>query len=166
MSKVLDRVVASQLANLALKYRLSHTLHFDPTSMQSAVDVAETFTYDVEKAFQDIEEISALAFDIEGAFDRWTNARLVKRLWEQDIFFTIIKWIASFLNNFTAVLRLDGKTEDQESVKIGVLQGSPFTLILFMLFTGLLFKIPTQEDKNAKVKIRGYVDDGFLTSKG
>lgn len=34
-----------------------------------------------------------------------------------------------------------------------------------MLFTTPLFKILTKEDKNARVKIRGYVDDGLLTSR-
>lgn len=47
-----------------------------------------------------------------------------------------------------------------------VLQGFPITLILFMLFTAPLFKILTKEDKNARVKIYGYVDNSHLTSRG
>ena len=109
--------------------------------------------------------VTALAFDIKGAFDRVTDARLVKRLWEQGILLTMIRWVASILNNRTAALGLDGETGDQEPVKIRVPQGSPVAPILFMLFTVPLFKILTKEDKNAGIKIRGYVDDGLLTSR-
>lgn len=77
----------------------------------------------------------------------------------------MIRRVASFLNNRTAALRLDGETGDQEPVKIGVPQGSPVAPILFMLFTAPLFKILTKEDKNAGIKVRGYVDDGLLTSR-
>lgn len=61
--------------------------------------------------------------------------------------------------------RLEGVTGDQELVKIGILQGSPVASILFMLFTALLYKILTKNEKNAGIKIRGYVDNGLLTSR-
>lgn len=77
----------------------------------------------------------------------------------------IIKWVASFLNDRTAALRLDRKTGDQEPIKIEVSQRSPVAPIFFILFTAPQFKILTKEDKIVGVKIRGYVDDGFLTSR-
>lgn len=165
LGKVLERVVARRLAHLALKYKLFSLLHFGATTRRSAVDAAATLTHDVEKAFQDHEVLTALAFDIKGAFDRVTNTRLIKRLWEQNIPLSIIRWVASFLNNRTAAVRLDGETGNQEPVKIGVPQGSPVAPILFMLFTAPLFKILTKEDKNAGIKIRGYIDDGLLTTR-
>ena len=84
------QVVARRLAHLALKYRLFSPLHFGATPRQSAVDAAATLTHDVEKAFQDQEVMTALAFDIKGAFDKVTDSRLVKRLWEQGIPLAII----------------------------------------------------------------------------
>lgn len=77
----------------------------------------------------------------------------------------MIKWVASFLNDRTAALRLDGKTGDQEPIKIGVPQRSPVAPIFFIMFTAPQFKILIKEDKIVGVKIRGYVDDGFLTSR-
>ncbi len=70
-----------------------------------------------------------------------------------------------FLNDRTAAVRLDRETGDQEPVKIGIPQGSPIALILFMLFTAPLFKILTKEEKKARIKIRGYVDNGLLTAR-
>ncbi len=54
-------------------------------------------------------------------------------------------------------------TGSQEIVQIGVPQGSPVAPILFMLFTSPLFKLFSNEKKEAGISIRGYVDDGFLT---
>ncbi len=76
----------------------------------------------------------------------------------------MIIWVAFFLNDWTASFRLDGKTEYQESVKIGTSLGSLVAPILIILFTAPLFKILTK-DKNAEVKVCGYVDDDILTSR-
>ncbi len=165
LGKLLERVVARSLAHLALKYKLFTPLHFGATPRRSAVDAAATLTHDEKKAFQDQEVISTLAFDIKKAFDSVGDSRLVKRLWEQGIPLPRIRWVAFFLNDRTGALRLDKETRDQESVKIGVPQRSPIVSIPFMLFTAPLFKILTKEDKNARVKICGYLDNGFLTSR-
>ncbi len=165
LGKVLERVVARPLAHLALKYKLFTLLHFGATPRRSAVDAAATLTHDEKKAFQDQEVISTLAFDIERAFDSVTDTRLVKRLWEQGIPLPMIRWVTSFLNDRTGALQLDKEIGNQELVKIGVPQGSPIVSIIFMLFTAPLFKILTKEDQNARVKICGYLDKGFLTSR-
>lgn len=80
LGKVLERVVARRLAHIALKCEIFSPLHFGATPRQSAVDAAATLTHDVEKAFQDQEVLSALAFDIKEAFERVTDARLIERL--------------------------------------------------------------------------------------
>lgn len=107
-----------------------------------------------------------MAFDIKGAFDTVTEGRLTKRLWEQQIPLPLIRWVASFLTNRKAAIRLDGYTVIQEEVKIGVPQGSPVAPILFMLFTALLFKLFSDDKKEPGIAIRWYVDDGLLTSRG
>ena len=69
-----------------------------------------------------------------------------------------------FLTDRKAAIRLDRQTRSQESVQIGVQQGSPVAPILFMLFTAPLFKLFSNEKKKAGIYIRGYVGDGFLTA--
>ena len=165
LEKTLERIVARRLSYTALKYKLFSPFHFGATPRRSAVDAAATLTHDIEKAFFDKEIMSALAFDIKEAFDKVTDGRLVIRLWEQGIPLSLIRWVASLLNDRTAALRLDGKTGSQEPVKIGVPQGLPVAPILFMLFTAPLFKILTKEEKRGGLCIRGYVDDGLLTCR-
>lgn len=140
-------------------------LHFGAIARRSAVDAAATLTHDVEKAWQEGEVLTALAFDIKGAFDTVTEKRLIARLWEQNIPLPIIRWIASFLTDRKAAIRLDGHIGSQEKVGIGVPQGSPVAPILFMLFTAPLFKLFSPTSREPGVAIRGYVDDGLLTSR-
>ena len=129
------------------------------------MDVAATLTHDVEKAWQDSEVLTALAFDIKGAFDTVTEERLTARLWEQNIPLPIIRWVASFLTDRKAAIRLDGHIGSQEKVCIGVPQGSPVAPILFTLFTAPLFKLFSLTAREPGVAIRGYVDDGLLTCR-
>ena len=68
--------------------------------------------------------MTALGFDIKGTFYRLTDARLVRRLWEQGIPLTMIRWLASFLNNRTAALRHNEETggartnQDRSSARV------------------------------------------------
>ena len=102
--------MARRLSHTAFKYKLFSFFHFGATPLRSAIDAAATLTHNIEKAFFDKKIMSAIAFNIKGAFDRVTDGRLVKRLWEQGIFLTLIRWVASFINDRTEAVRLDGKT--------------------------------------------------------
>lgn len=82
--------MAKRLGHIALKHGLISPLHFGAIAGRSAVDTAATLTHDIEKAFQSQEVLTALAFDIKGAFDRVSESRLTKRLWEQNIPITLI----------------------------------------------------------------------------
>lgn len=77
LGKVLKRVIARRLAYIALKLKLFSPRHLGATPGRLAVDAASTITHDVEKAFQDQEVVTALAFDIKGAFERVTDALLI-----------------------------------------------------------------------------------------
>lgn len=89
----------------------------------------------------------------------------MKYLEKQNITFSIIQWIVSFFKNGKVAVCLDGETDIQEPVKIGVLQGFPISPIFLMLFTTPIIKIFTKEDKNAEIKICGYIDNGLLTMR-
>ena len=75
----------------------------------------------------------------------------------------MIRWIALFLNDRTAVVQLDREISDQELIKLGVPQKLLVALIIFMVFIAPLFKILTKKEKKAGIKICSYVDNGFLT---
>lgn len=74
--------MTKRLSHIALKYNIFSPLYFGATPRRSAVDNVATLTHDVEKVFQDQEVVTTLVFNIKGAFDRVTEDRLVKWLWE------------------------------------------------------------------------------------
>ncbi len=141
LGKGLEKIIAKDLNNIPLRLQLISSLHFGAIARRSIVDAAGTLTHDIEKSFRKQKILLALAFDIKESFDKVIDYCLVQRLWDQKILLPLIQWISFFLNNQTAATRLDGRTGDQEWVKIGVPQSSPVALILFMLFTAPLFKL-------------------------
>lgn len=120
LGKVLERVVARRLSTFTLKAKLFSNLHFGAIPGRSAVDAAATLTHDVEKAMQQQNVVTALAFDIKVAFDNVSKDKLIKRLWDQKISLLLIRWTDSFLTQQTAAIRLDGKTGIQQTLGIGV----------------------------------------------
>lgn len=53
LGKVLERIVARRLGDIALKFRLVSPLHFGAIPGRSAVDAAATLTHDVERAWEE-----------------------------------------------------------------------------------------------------------------
>lgn len=112
LGKALERIITRRLIYIALKCKLFSLLHFSAISCCSVVDAATTFTYNIEKVFQDREIIITLALVIKKAFDRVMDSWFVKRLKEQSISLTLIKWVVLLLNDRTAAFKLNSKTED------------------------------------------------------
>lgn len=148
---------------MTLKNKLFSLFYFGTTPPQLAVDIAIIFIDNVKKPFCDKEIISVLAINIKQAFDKVIDRQVIKKLWEQGMLLSLIRYIASFFNNRTATLRLHGKTRLQKPVIIRVSQGLPVVLILFILIIALLFKMLRKEKRKADFYICGYVDNGLLT---
>ena len=104
LGKALEKVIIRKLSEIAIRTRLISLIHFGAVARRLAVDVAATLTHDVEKAWQDYEVLTILAFDIKGAFDTVTEKRLIAYLWKQNILLPIIRWVASFLTDKKAAI--------------------------------------------------------------
>ena len=104
LGKALEKVIARKLSEIAIRTRLVSPIHCGAIARRSAVDAAATLTHDVERAWQDSEILTALAFDIKGAFDTITEKRLTARLWDQNIPLPIIRWVTSFLTDRKAAI--------------------------------------------------------------
>ena len=75
LGKALEKVIAQRLSEIAIRTRLISPIHFGAIARSLAVDAAATLTHDVEKAWQDSEVLTALAFDIKGVFDTITEKK-------------------------------------------------------------------------------------------
>ena len=86
----------------------------------------------------------------------WGALRLIRRLSEQGWPLNIMRWVASFVSQRSAAVRLDGETGTVVQIESGLPQGSPTSPILFTLFMQPLFALGIRERKRARF---GYADD-------
>jgi hypothetical protein len=94
-----------------------------------------------------------LTYDIKGAFDAVLPGRLARRLREQGWPDLLVRWIISFATGRRVHIRLDGDVGPETQIDCGLLQGSPVSPILFMLYIAPLFSLDNPR------KNFGYADD-------
>ena len=153
LGKGLERLVARNMAWIAIHYKVLARQQFGALPLRSAIDLTTCLTHDVEQALNQGMTASILTLDIKGAFDAVLPGRLVRRLREQGWPINLILWIASFATGRSVQIRLDGETGPPMDITCGLPQGSPISGILFMLYIAPLFRLG-----NPRTRF-GYADD-------
>jgi hypothetical protein len=141
---------------IAVTYKVLASQQFGALPLRSAVDLTTCLTYDVEEALNKGLTATLLTLDVKGAFDTVLPGRLVHRLREQGWPDNLTRWIASFATGRSVQLKLDSEIGLMTSIYCGLLQGSPVSPILFMLYLAPLFYIGIPKAKF------GYADDVAL----
>jgi ribonuclease HI len=164
LGKGLERLVAKRLAWTAIKRKVLHEQQFGALPLRAATDLATALIHDIEEAWAQGDAASMLTLDIKGAFDAILPGRLIQRLCTQGWPKNLILWVASFMEERTANIKLDGNTGETRTINCGLPQGSPVSPILFMLYIQPLFYLGLAKRRKRKF---GYADDICLlaTSK-
>lgn len=95
--------------------------------------------------------------DIAGAFDHVNHERLLHDLRIRRIPEFIVHWIASFLSDRVATVKLGNYISEKLDVQAGIPQGSVLSSILFLFFGAELLEICQQS--KVTVSGLGFVDD-------
>ncbi|ODM15661.1 hypothetical protein SI65_08895 [Aspergillus cristatus] len=125
-------------------------------STPSATDLAAALVHDIEEAWACGLLASMLTLDIKGAFDAVLRGRLIQQLCSQGWPPTVLHWVASFTQDRTAAIQLDGHQSPIFAVPAGLPQGSPVSPILFMLYIEPIFKLGPALVRRGRF---GYADD-------
>ncbi|KAI9034748.1 RNA-directed DNA polymerase [Aspergillus affinis] len=153
LGKGLERLLARNMAWIAIRYRILASQQFGALPLRSAVDLTTCLLHDAELALNQGKVASLFTLDIKGAFDGVLPGKLVYRLRTQGWPDNLIRWVASFITGRTVQIRLDGELGPLIDILCGLPQGSPISPILFMLYIAPLFQLD-------KPRARfGYADD-------
>jgi ribonuclease HI len=156
LGKGLERLIARNMAWIAVTYRVLADQQFGALPLRSAVNLTTCLTHDVEVALNRRLTASLLTLDVKGAFDTVLPGRLVRRLREQGWPTNLVHWVASFATDRSVYIRLDGVVGPRIDIQCGLPQGSPVSPILFMLYLAPLFKLGQPSTRF------GYADDVAL----
>ncbi len=79
--------------------------------------------------------------DVKGAFDYVSRAKLGQRMNKLGIDDDLIGWTQLFLTDRSVELVIDGFTNSRQKVESGILQDSPVSPILFLIYISRVFSI-------------------------
>ena len=159
LGKVLELVVACRLSHMIHEHNLVPATQFGGCPGSSTVDVALTFTHDIEAAHNHGLVTTSLTIDIKGFFDYVNHNKLTSIMCRKWIPLPMVKWVSSFLSNREAAICLDGRISDSRPVENGILQGLPISPTLSILYAS-----PVYEEFQARLATR-YVHQAPSTAK-
>jgi len=158
VSKILERIIAARLLHTACSRGLFHHNPSGSLPGRSTYDACLTLMNDVKALQKPRLKLFFLFLDIKGGFDNGDNPTLARILREGGIPHYLLSWVASFLGERSCRLVFPGTPGTPASVNVVVRQGSPISLLLFLIYVSPLHcRIPRR-------LIVSYVDDFALTT--
>jgi hypothetical protein len=119
------------------------------------MDLVALFTHDIETALANGKEVTMFTLDVQRVFDAVLKRQLLKRITEQGWPLSLLLLINSFLSDRQLRVRLEKETTGNYRAKCSTSQGSPLSLVLYMLYLAELLN----QDKTLCF---GYTDDVCL----
>jgi hypothetical protein len=163
MGKAIESVISRRFADAAESQGLLPETQMG-NRPQRSTDLAVKIVVDAtHTAWSHGAVASLLQLDIKGAFDTVNHTRLLHTLQHLGFPMWAVRWVRSFLANRTASLFFDEEAAPPREVTAGVPQGSPFSPILFLLYTTSLY---TLLQRHTGLITVGFADDLNLLAFG
>jgi len=159
LRKVVEKVAANAIAEECEQRQLLHDGQFGCRKKKSAIDVVEWLMKRVEKVWERGNTVAVLLMDVKGAFPHVAKGNLIKRIEEMGFEANLVRWVESFMEERKVIMSMDGKEGDSMDVEMGVLQGSPVSPVLFVIYlSGLFGRVEEKENECGSEGI-SFVDD-------
>jgi hypothetical protein len=164
LGKLMEKIVAKRITYDISKYEIVPFEQFGGRSSSSCIDAGLSLVHDIESSWKRGLVASVLAIDIKGFFDNVNHKRLVRIMWEYGFPLPIVRWVASFISERKASIRLDDFTSEVRPISVGVPQGSPVSPVLAVIYSVVIIEfIRDHPNLTTPVGIplspRSYVDD-------
>ena len=157
LSKIVERVMASRLSLVARSCALLHPHQTGSIPGLSTFNATATLSHEVRLLQRLDLKVSSLFLDVKGGFDNVDPTQLTAALRAKGVHRYIVSWVSSFLSNRKCRLLFQGSPKVFAPVAVGTPQGSPISLLLFVIYVSPLHPpIP-------RGLILSYVDDFVIT---
>jgi hypothetical protein len=164
LGKVLEKLMASRLSGMAETHDLLHPDRIGGCPQRSTIDATIARTHDIEIGCSKRLIMTALFLDVRGAFDNVSSTQLTSTMRQLGCPVLGVSWCRSFLTEQTMALSFDSRTGIQWPVAIGIPEGSPASLILFLLYLRPLFD--SLQLHHPSIWSPSYIDDVALVAQG
>ena len=163
LKKALEFILTKRITYLAEIYGLWPHNYF---GARRARFTKHAIHYIVERIYNSWNKkkiASVLLLDVTGAFDNISKDRLLYNFCTKQIDTRIVAWISSFLIGQSTILCTNKYIMEKISISIGIPQGLPLSLILFLFYNAPLFD---DLERVGFVLAAGFIDDIAILLKG
>jgi hypothetical protein len=161
LGKLIEKATAQKIRNTAEQYNLLPDKQIGARVQRSTTTVLNLLTSVIKSAWASKGQVATLlSLDIAGAFDTIVYLRLVAVIQKLGFPQWVSKWVTSFLSDRTIYFSIIGEISEEFSLQAGVPQGSPLSLILFLLYNIELIQICSLPKQG--LYIGGFVDNMHL----
>jgi hypothetical protein len=134
ISKILERVIHSQLSTYLSTNKLLTTSQFGFRLNSSTVNATAKFTDNVLKSMDDGKVTGAIFLDLAKAFDTVNHTILLRKLSLLGLDANSCDWFRSFLTDRSQATQFSNTLSDAARVTTGVAQGSILGPLLFIIY--------------------------------
>jgi len=136
-------MVASRLSAQVTTCSLIDPLQCGSLPGRYTADAALVLPHNVESFHPLRYRVTTLFLDVKGGFDNMESPFLLNLLHSKGVSPSLVQWVGSFLRDRTCHLMFQGSSYTFAPVSLGVPQGSPISLLLFVIyFSSLHLEIP------------------------
>lgn len=158
ISKVFETLLSRRLAHWAETNNVIAEGHTGGRRQHSTEDSFVMLTTWIKHKWRQGFIVSGLFLDVKSAYPSVHTDRLIHTLRNQECPEYLVQLIRSFLSNRTTSVRLEDYLSQQFDIKDGLPQGSPASVILYLLYnTSLLIPNPISLTSQ-RISI-GFIDD-------
>jgi hypothetical protein len=157
MGKLFELILARRLTAWAEQCRILADGHFGGRKGSGTEDAVYTLEHWIKAKWREGKVVAGLFLDVKSAYPSVHPKRLIHYLFQQKCPTYLTLLIADFLRNRSTTIKLDDFISLPHRLEIGLPQGSPLSVILYILYNNTLLNkdLSTAQDR---ISI-GYVDD-------
>jgi ribonuclease HI len=157
MGKLLELIVARQLTAWAESCNILADGHFGGRKGSGTEDAIFTLEHWIKAKWREGKRVAGLFLDVKSAYPSVHPERLIFYLSQQKCPTYLILMIDDFLRDRSTTIRLDDFISEAHRLEIGLPQGFPLSVILYILYNNSLL-IKDFSPERDRVSI-GYVDN-------